>query len=205
MRVIKLGGSLLEMEGLGERFERWHQQQPTMVSLLVAGGGAAAEVVRQMDRANVLNASTAHWLAIRAMQFNARVIEALWPWANRLEALEQLDVIKQEAGLWIVDPWAVLQQANRTASSKLPESWDVTSDSIAAWVALQAKARELVLLKSTLPGAGVTVEQMVDRGYVDRYFAQIAREMPCIRCINLRKRTQPEIVLDGCSNAPTRS
>jgi dihydroneopterin aldolase len=46
----------------------------------------------------------------------------------------------------------------------LPHSWDVTGDSIAAWVAGQVHARALILVKA--PGA-------TGDGVVDPHFAQI--------------------------------
>ena len=45
----------------------------------------------------------------------------------------------------------------------LPHSWDVTSDSIAAWVAGQTRARRLIVIKP--PGAE-------GRDLVDRYFSR---------------------------------
>jgi aspartokinase-like uncharacterized kinase len=52
----------------------------------------------------------------------------------------------------------------------LPHSWDVTSDSIAAWVAAEVSARRLVLVKP--PGAG-------DQA-VDPYFHRVLTpEMAC--------------------------
>ena len=195
MRVIKLGGSLLDMPGLAESFSRWMQQQPPMLSLLVVGGGASAEVIRHLDRTHGLGESVAHWLAIRAMQFNTKVIEALLPETSRLASLQELPSYSHDSGVKIVDPWEVLQQES-SGVGVLPESWDVTSDSIAAWIATRTNASELVLLKSTLPTRGAAVQKAITEGYVDHYFEKAAKTVVHIRCVNLRERTFPEIEIE---------
>ncbi len=201
MRVIKLGGSLLTVDGLANRLERWLQQQPLMPSLVVVGGGSTAHTVRAFDRRHHLDESTAHWLAIRAMQFNARLVKALLPGATLLESFDQWTAAVELPLVWVVDPWTMLRQDASRHVDPLPESWEVTSDSIAAWIATQTKAAELVLLKSALPTCSPTVRCAVECGYVDRYFAQAASMLPRMRCVNLREESFPEIELCLGSNA----
>jgi hypothetical protein len=70
---------------------------------------------------------------------------------------------------------------------RLPASWDVTSDSIAARIARLLNARELVLLKSCLPPEqAATTEFRAQSDYVDRGFRRFAAELPRIRFVNLR-------------------
>jgi hypothetical protein len=81
-----------------------------------------------------------------------------------------------------------LEQAEPQApGDRLPHSWDVTSDSIAARLAAVVDADELVLLKSADPPAegGASLLQWAARGYVDRHFPQAARNL-IVRCENLR-------------------
>ena len=76
----------------------------------------------------------------------------------------------------VLAPSGWLQEAD-----PLPHSWDVTGDSIAAWVAGRVGARHLVLVKP--PGVGIhssdrTGSRVLDRpaqhaavaGFVDAYF-----------------------------------
>ena len=79
------------------------------------------------------------------------------------------------------------------AADPLPHSWDVTSDSIAAWVAGQVFARQLVLLKSvdllvqgadrTAPGFRAGRDELAvlaRKGIVDAYLPRaLASGMPC--------------------------
>jgi aspartokinase-like uncharacterized kinase len=62
-------------------------------------------------------------------------------------------------GVPVLAPFRWLAEAD-----PLPHSWEVTADSIAAWVAGQVRARDLVLVKA--PGAD-------GDGLVDRYFARV--------------------------------
>lgn len=206
MRVIKLGGSLLDIPNLADRFERWYGRQPPITSIVVVGGGAAADMLREMDRANPLDASTAHWLAIRAMQFNARIVQAFMPTALWAESFDQMLSCNPSAGVLIADPWKLLTEAAAADALPLPESWDVTSDSISAWVATEIGAEELVLLKSTLPPTSATAHDALACGYVDPYFREASASVAHIRCINMRGESLDETILrdDQSCNVPQR-
>jgi 5-(aminomethyl)-3-furanmethanol phosphate kinase len=65
-------------------------------------------------------------------------------------------------------------------------SWDITSDSLAAWLAGKLRARRLVLVKSVaFAGDGVTAAHLARRGIVDRafpdYFARCGAEGWCVQ------------------------
>jgi len=203
VRIIKLGGSLLEIPELADRLENWLRLQSPMATWVVVGGGAAANVVRELDRANRLDESTAHWLAIRAMQFNAHLVAALLSGATLLKSFDQPSTSEQPPGVWVVDPWAMLRQESPQHVDPLPESWDVTSDSIAAWIATTAKAKELVLLKSTLLKRGRLVQDAVESEYVDRYFAHAAQSLPRVRCVNFQDESFPELDLAPNTHIPS--
>jgi hypothetical protein len=46
IRVVKLGGSLLDLEELPERLTRWIAAQRAMASVMVVGGGWLADALR---------------------------------------------------------------------------------------------------------------------------------------------------------------
>ena len=71
----------------------------------------------------------------------------------------------------------------------------MTSDSIAARLAVRLGAGELVLLKSSLPAAGSTLPGAAETGYVDAYFPTAAAEVPRVRCVDLRADDFPEVCL----------
>jgi aspartokinase-like uncharacterized kinase len=57
----------------------------------------------------------------------------------------------------------------------LPQNWQVTSDSLAAWLALRLDARALILVKSAdAKSDPVTAAALVEREIVDPLFARFA-------------------------------
>jgi aspartokinase-like uncharacterized kinase len=106
--------------------------------VVVPGGGSFADEVRRADRRFSLGDSAAHYMAILAMDQYAYLLARLAPGSalvrRRREIVPgRLNVIAPSAWLLRADP--------------LPHSWDVTSDSIAAWVAAQLSVRRLILVK----------------------------------------------------------
>jgi aspartokinase-like uncharacterized kinase len=138
--VVKVGGSLLAHEAhLDAVLAAIAAAVRRHVRLLVVpGGGPFAEAVRDLDRRIGLSDDAAHWMAILAMDQYAHVL------VDRFEG--RVPVLAPSKWLRDADP--------------LPHSWDVTSDSIAAWVAGEVGAHRLVLVKP--PGATGAV--------VDAYF-----------------------------------
>ena len=94
-RVIKLGGSLLEYGDLVGELRRWLAAQSPAQNLLVVGGGAMADAVRRADRLHGLGETAAHWLCVRAMGVNSRLIAALLPEADYVTSLDELNGAEQ--------------------------------------------------------------------------------------------------------------
>ena len=109
--------------------------------LVVPGGAAFADAVREQDGRFTLQAATAHRMAILAMEQFGWLLSDLIPGAVRCTDLAAACTAAARARTPILLPAALL------AEDPLPASWTVTSDSIAAWVAGAAKAARLVLVK----------------------------------------------------------
>jgi 5-(aminomethyl)-3-furanmethanol phosphate kinase len=105
--------------------------------LVVPGGGRFADAVREADRRFGLEDETAHRMAILGMEQFGWLLSDLIPGAARCTDLEHI----------ATDRTSVLLPAGLPLD-ELPASWDVTSDSIAAWVARTAGAERLVLVKA---------------------------------------------------------
>jgi hypothetical protein len=195
VRVVKLGGSLFGWDHVVDAVRRWLGRQPDCCNVLVAGGGALADCVRDLDRRLRLEADTSHRLAIQAMAIHAQALRSLMPDS---QLLRLSDLADQGAGradqrspfgsslveghrLWVLDPVDFVHRIDVAASGRcLPVGWHVTSDSIAARVAEVLEAAELVLLKSSLPSDSLSTP------YVDDYFATAAARLPRMRAVNLR-------------------
>ncbi|NUQ61799.1 MAG: hypothetical protein HUU20_04880 [Pirellulales bacterium] len=73
---------------------------------------------------------------------------------------------------------------------RLPHTWDVTSDSIAAALAAALSARELVLLKSCArPEPWSSLREAAEAGYVDRFLPVAAAGLDRVRFVDLRKNS----------------
>jgi aspartokinase-like uncharacterized kinase len=137
--VIKVGGSL------GGRPARLRRLMAALALaarrhrlVVVPGGGSFADAVRRADRRFALGDSTAHWMAILAMDQYGHLLADLAPGAAVVRRRGQL----VPGRLNVLLPSAWLRRAD-----PLPHSWDVTSDSIAAWFARVLGARRLMLVK----------------------------------------------------------
>jgi len=139
LTVVKLGGGLGRGAGddalraLCTAIGALGRRHPLLV---VPGGAWFADAVRDADRRFELPAATSHRMALLGMEQFGLLLGELIPGAER------------RADLAPVTPGrtAVLLPAGLALES-LPASWEVTSDSISAWVAGEAGAGRLVLVK----------------------------------------------------------
>jgi 5-(aminomethyl)-3-furanmethanol phosphate kinase len=191
-RVIKLGGSLLDWPELAPNFRRWLAMQSDAVNILIVGGGAIVDAVRRLDARHRLTAEAAHWLSIRGMGVTAQIACGLLTEATCVHSLDELQ-FSAGGGLQILEVEPFLRDDMASANA-LPCGWEVTSDSIAARLATVLRARELVLLKSTLAAVPPAREALAQSGLVDEYFANASRAL-AIRVVNLRDPAFPHIKL----------
>lgn len=181
--VLKLGGSLISRPNLAEHLQsviRRTSRKP----LLVVGGGLAADQVRSWEAIHHLDAAKAHWLAIRAMEFNARLIEALLPETKFVGGPDDVRRVWDQGCIAMLDAFGWLKSAEESRPL-LPHSWDVTSDSIAAYAALAFRASGLLLLKSVeMPSSIISADPMGEP-FVDAHFHRLAPKIPQIAWCNL--------------------
>ncbi len=179
--VFKIGGSLFSWGEFPDRLRDFLDQfraESNNIPVLIAGGGAAADLVRQWDRQFSLGDQSAHRLAIAAMQLNQHLLENL---LRDSAIVRSGNEVKEAWSQGLVPLWDLSQ----LATPNLPTSWDVTSDSLAAYVAIQLQG-ELVLVKSCNGPADLSVEAAVEQELVDLHFPKLALRLPHIRWVNLR-------------------
>jgi aspartokinase-like uncharacterized kinase len=124
--VIKIGGSL---EGQIDQILVVLRNR-SCPCLIIPGGGRFAEMIRRTG----IEGEHAHWMAIAAMeQFGWLIASRGVACGSVLHRPEELEVFLPYIPLRELDP--------------LPHTWDVTSDTIAAWVAYLL-GLDLILLKS---------------------------------------------------------
>lgn len=125
MIVIKLGGSLIHRarELVKEIIE--YSNATGEKILIVPGGAIFADTVRRIRATE----EAAHWMAVLAMeQYGYYIAEG-----TRAKLVDSLNI---DEGVSILLPYNLLKNKD-----ELPHTWDVTSDTIAAWAASKLKAR----------------------------------------------------------------
>lgn len=193
--VCKVGGSLYDLPDLPARLTAALAAAGVDRPLLFPGGGAAADLVRSWQPRFQLGETSAHWLAVRALEFNAALLQAVVPGAVVVQRPAEAAAIWELGGVPILAPLEFLRQAERQAYDEAPPHvWDVTSDSLAAWTALRWRIETLVLFKSApLPAAGCLATSAAAQGLVDAYFPGLAGRLPHVAWCDLRA-PQPHVV-----------
>jgi len=143
LNVIKIGGGLAAVPGALDRVCRAVAVAGCDHRILVVpGGGRFADTVREFDRTIGVSPDAAHWMAILAMDQYAHVLADRIPGATLIEEAGALLQALNPSGVAVLAPSRWMRSAN-----VLPHSWEVTSDSIAAFVAGALDAARLILIK----------------------------------------------------------
>lgn len=189
IRVIKVGGSLLNWLQLRPAFDKWLQSLPSAVNVLVAGGGPFAEAIWQASQTFALSEEVAHWLCIDAMSLSSRLFAKIA--GPDVEIITEFDDLRRRAEhslscRLVFDSNDFLRNyESRLTGSVLPRDWTVSSDSIAARLAEVLSADELILLKSSDLPTG-DLRSLAEQGYVDPFFPAFANCRFRRHFINLR-------------------
>jgi aspartokinase-like uncharacterized kinase len=170
--VVKIGGSLLDSGRLPSTLRAILEWRDLRL-VLVPGGGVFADAVRIAQEHVGFDDALAHRLALDAMGRMAQVFVALQP---------SLITVRDPVGIaavhscGIVPVWDPLEL--QAGSPDIPESWSVTSDSLALWLAVLLGAEHLVLVKSAEPPARRDPESLAAQNLVDEAFPTFARNFP---------------------------
>lgn len=140
--VVKIGGSLSRNhEVLKVLCQKLSLLAKNHRLVVVPGGGRFADCVREFDKRYSLSLTVTHRMAVLAMDQYGLLLSDLIPECLVVDSLEG---IKNggEGRVAVFLPSSFLFVDNG-----LPNSWEVTSDSIAAYIAGKIGAGKLLLLK----------------------------------------------------------
>ena len=173
MWIVKLGGCLSH----DARLPRWLQMLAEVGGgrvLVVPGGAAFADAVRAAQAHWKFDDLTAHNMAVLAMAQTAHLFHALEP--RLVLVSDEAEILRAlhagQTALWM-PPLMLLRDA-----PDMLTSWEVTSDSLALWLARRQNAERLVVVKACTVPADLTFADLTERGTVDARFDQWASEAP---------------------------
>lgn len=164
--IIKLGGSLIEkgrdVLRLLSDYAEEKEKSKALTIILIPGGGPFAEAVRNLSES--MSEETAHWMAVLAMHQYGLFL------ANgeiEIPVVESEDEIDDTGPICLLLPYKILK-----AEDRLPHTWNVTSDTIAAFVANKMGEKTFIKLTDVdgiIDEKGhlierITAKEMVERG-----------------------------------------
>src|SRR3990172_376333 len=169
MWVVKIGGSLYDAPELKEWLDAIATHGGGRV-VIVPGGGPFANQVRAAQMRWGFTDLDAHLMALHAMEQFGRMLIAI---ERRLVAARIEPEIKGAVARKQVPVWFAATMVEEEES--IDETWSITSDSLAAWLATRLGATHLALVKSIEPRPGhPDAATVAEQGIVDRRFPQFA-------------------------------
>ncbi|NOU13394.1 MAG: uridylate kinase [Methylococcaceae bacterium] len=188
MIVVKLGGSLLQSGALLDclgKIEHTYQDQSVVI---VPGGGAFADQVRAAQKQWQFDDRTAHVMALLAMQQMACLINGIY---KQFAIAGSLAEIKTQARSGQTLIWS--PDLTELDAAGVRASWDVTSDTLAAWLAAALSASDLVLVKSAPIISGTDLPTLAAQEIVDKAFCETVQNAPfTIHVINTQTTPWPK-------------
>ncbi|MEA2032090.1 MAG: amino acid kinase [Euryarchaeota archaeon] len=147
--ILKLGGSLIEKSRdilrvlVDYARERDGDKNRDFTLVLIPGGGPFAETVRNVAATMSIPGETAHWMAVLAMHQYGLFLAACSGGEAGIPLVESVDEdeIDRAGPICILLPYKILKQ-----DDCLPHTWDVTSDTIAAFVANRLGEKRFIKL-----------------------------------------------------------
>lgn len=173
--VLKIGGSLLDSDTLTAWLKIVAQYGDGQV-IIVPGGAVFADAVREAQQKTHISDNVAHRLALLAMDQFGLLMQGLVP--DLVTASSELEIVEcgwQHRGIvWLPSKMAL-------ADETIPQNWQVTSDSLSAWLANQLKAEHLILVKSKALDnyritSNISVSQLSEDELLDAHFAKFIQQ-----------------------------
>jgi len=170
--VVKLGGSFAYSDYLQDWIEALAACAGRVV--IVPGGGPFADAVRLAQIQMRFDDKAAHHMAVLAMEQYGR---ALASFNSALSPADSADAIQRDLRAQRVPVW--MPSAMVLAATDIAQSWSVTSDSLAAWLAAKIGAGRLWIVKQAKLSAGSTrLKDLIAAKIVDDEFARFLQKMP---------------------------
>ncbi len=135
--VVKIGGSLFPeyTEELCNSLTKSNEK-----IILVNGGGLLANKIRELNRNNHFSDDVNHWNAIKCMDIIGNFIADKNDDIIPVTSFEEIEKVHENNKTPLLLCYELMRKED-----PLKHSWDVTSDSIACWIASKLNAKLLIL------------------------------------------------------------
>lgn len=165
MNVVKLGGSLLETGKIFDCLKHIVLQNQNTV--VVCGGGVFANCVRDTQQKWGFDEVAAHEMALLAMKQTAIMCQNLQPEFALVS--KTLDLKNHPLAIWSPN-------INELNAAQIKPSWNVTSDSLAAWLAVKLNAEALLIVKACDVDSKCSVSELQKHGVIDSMFENFIKD-----------------------------
>ena len=201
MWVVKLGGSLADYPDDLRHWLKALAEAGKGRIVIVPGGSFFADWVRETQNKWGFDDAAAHAMGLRAMeQFGIMLCglqKGLIPARSETEIRKVLH--ENQVPVWL--PVQIL------AAQDIEPSWDVTSDSLAAWLTRRLAAERLVLVKSCpLPKGEMDMAELSRKGIVDAAFPGfVDAAVFDVRLVNREDFTRVSSQINQCTSVEAKT
>ena len=168
--VIKIGGSLYDSENLIQCLDAIQACGKQNI-IIVPGGGPFADQVRNADQKFKLKPSYAHCMAVLGMQQFGYLLASLKTDFKLVSTKEQIEDFWEQSKILIWEPLHLVQ-----TFCELEKSWQVTSDSLAAWFAHYLSIKDIIYIKSDAEVlSDPSLDSLASNGCIDNELPQLIK------------------------------
>jgi dihydroneopterin aldolase len=162
LTIVKVGGSFCRFPRLPDVVGSLAEGAARTV--IVPGGGPFADCVRAEQKRVGFDDRAAHRMALLAMAEFGYVLASF---SERLVPAAGMSPIRGALAEGLVPVWLPLDL--RDGAPDVPESWDMTSDSLSAWLAGRLGAERLIFLKRVRAPRSNELHDLVADGVLDPF------------------------------------
>jgi len=165
--VVKVGGSLYSTAELAHCLSALANYATQHPIVIVPGGGPFADQVRTAQTIHLFNDEVAHHMAIIAMKQYGLLLQSHIP---TCQTLNTLGSPKAPLSIWLPDDTLLSEPS-------LSKSWDISSDSIALWLANRLGAEQLLLIKRVFINTN-SIKELTSQSIIDQGFKTLFSKRP---------------------------
>jgi aspartokinase-like uncharacterized kinase len=161
--ILKLGGSLMDTGREIMHFLGDYAETKSYSFIVIPGGGPFAEEIKKLSEKRTISDDMTHWMAVLAMhQFGLFLAGG----EQEISVAERLEDLSNAGPICILLPYKILK-----ADDSLPHTWDVTSDTIAAFIAHKLGEQTFIKLTNVdgiLDENGVLIKRIHTKELIDK-------------------------------------